>query len=171
MAKYALTYKESRTPEMISKAVKTAIDLCYSGYSSARGVSKLLAATAYSSVFKVPEYLLEDGKQYSVEDICSYQKGIVHNVGLHDFLSRVGEFHYTTCDFKYVYEIIIDPVLPEVLQFLEQPIFDTYGALCAAYCLHVDKNVQYQQIVGIMNTTKGNKYQQCYNIIAELNNK
>lgn len=164
MSKYAFTYHKEKSIDAVMNTVTELCEACYTP-NSKRALWRLLHVIAYSSVFLVPEHLLTDGYSYSIEDICSYQDGLINSVELHHVLEQIAQLD--NVDMKVVYDILINALLPEILDLLHMPIFDVYCALCAAYFLEVGNQRKYNLISNISTMTDINRYRRCYLILTE----
>lgn len=160
-----LTYNKHKSPEVIRDAIDKNIRACYSPATARDGSWRLLHVMSYKTLFLIPEPCLEHGRVYSIEDICSYQKGLINSVALHDFLDSVGRMKLEDSD--VLKRILEDATTPEMFSLMDIPVFDVYCALCAAYFLETGATHKYTEILKVANTRGINKYQKCYEILTE----
>lgn len=121
-----VTYDESKTHDIVNERISS----IYSHNDFSLSVLRLLCGhIIYSGVFMIPDYQLEQGKQYSIEDMCSTAKGLI-TYNLHDILYTLADIILCDSDIDSRLDTVLnDCLLLDCLRFLNLPVFDTVASL------------------------------------------
>ena len=130
-------------------------------------VNKLLHSLTYLIFFQVNNCHLENNTKYSIEDLCSMLGGLVGHDAMHKFLTNVGSFSHVKEQCQSLHGIIMDPLLFEILIYLNVDVSVVTGALCAAWCIISEKKEHLEELDKIRHATNKNLYEEYYTYITE----
>ena len=145
--KKCLTYSSLKDRMVATATIQKLCFDIFDGNNSIQMLQRLCGCMAYSSLFIIPDYKLEDGKQYTFENVCYYVPGLL-KLPLHDILDRLGAITQpNTCLTEELRKILHEAMYAEVVDLLHVRIKDTYCALAYMYFKLNEDSVRMQKIL------------------------
>ena len=134
MEVFTVQYKSANQKEKAIEAIGNRCDEILHGMNDLENLRRLCGSIAYSSVFLIPSFDLVDGKQYSVEAICTQVRSMLAK-DMRDFLMRLGVIATSHGSelLEALHAILYECTFPEVMEFLGLPFSRCYFALLSCY--------------------------------------
>lgn len=133
MERLCVTYNDSKPSEVAKNAVVANCKAILDGNASLANLRKLCGSVVYNFVFLIPDYTLESGTRYTIEQICLNVRGLL-SMGTHELLEDFGNICVNdTYIIDRLYSLLHNCLFGEVVALTGLQTRDIYVALFLCY--------------------------------------